>query len=208
MDKQIKKQKDYNRLPRWVERTLQGLAFWIGHRHALYYGHPLPEGALVAETCNLIQANFGSDKRLICECTYKKLVAPGAKIQKLGGNERADLVVIGMANRKKITETSNLSELAQMVIEVKRGSANKKKIEEDIERLAMLKLKNPKVQTLLFVVSESKLPKDYVTGKGYAKRGIFYIGDNVRYKVRRVCKATASFKVQRSAHYACVIEAM
>jgi hypothetical protein len=50
--------KDDRSLPQWIGRTLQGLAFWIGHRHALYHDHQIPEGALVAEACNLIQANL------------------------------------------------------------------------------------------------------------------------------------------------------
>ena len=41
---------------KWLENALQGLAFWIGHRHSLFNGYPLVEGALVAEACNLIQA--------------------------------------------------------------------------------------------------------------------------------------------------------
>lgn len=44
------------KLPSWVETTLQGLAYWMGYRQCLFHGHPLPEGALVAEACGLIQA--------------------------------------------------------------------------------------------------------------------------------------------------------
>ncbi|MEI7905324.1 MAG: hypothetical protein WCI43_07920 [Candidatus Firestonebacteria bacterium] len=119
-------------LPKWVESTLQGLAFWIGHRRALYHDHALPEGALVAEACNLLQANLESNKRLLCECAYKRLIAPGSSAVGLNRNARADLVIIDMEDRKKIKESSNLSELVRMVIEVKSGSAGKKKIEDDI----------------------------------------------------------------------------
>ncbi len=44
--------------PSWVERALQGVAYWMGHRRCLYRDYPLSEGALVAEVCNLIYANL------------------------------------------------------------------------------------------------------------------------------------------------------
>jgi hypothetical protein len=50
--------KPLDRPPKWAERALQGLAFWIGCRHSLYAHYPLSEGALVAEACNLIYANL------------------------------------------------------------------------------------------------------------------------------------------------------
>lgn len=38
---------------KFLEDALQGLVFWIGHRHSLFYDYPLTEGALIAEICNL-----------------------------------------------------------------------------------------------------------------------------------------------------------
>jgi len=43
-----------NKRPRWTQRALQGVAYWMGHRRCLYRDYPLSEGALVAEVCNLI----------------------------------------------------------------------------------------------------------------------------------------------------------
>ena len=45
----------------WMEATLQGLAFWIGHRRAFFRHYPLPEEALVAEDCNFLQENKPDD---------------------------------------------------------------------------------------------------------------------------------------------------
>ena len=59
---------------KWLEHALQGLAFWIGHRHSLFNRYPLPEGALVAEACNLIEANIPPEIILLPECMYKNLV--------------------------------------------------------------------------------------------------------------------------------------
>jgi hypothetical protein len=63
----------------WLEHALQGLAFWIGHRHSLFRDYPLSEGALVAEACNLIQANLPRELVLMPECVYKNLVKAGTK---------------------------------------------------------------------------------------------------------------------------------
>ena len=41
--------------PVWVDRALQGVTHWMGHRRCLYRGYPLSEGA---EVCNLIYANL------------------------------------------------------------------------------------------------------------------------------------------------------
>jgi hypothetical protein len=206
------KQQNKNSLPRWIERTLQGLTFWIGHRHALYDDYPLPEGAVVAEACNLIQANLEPNKKLLCECTYGKLVSPGMSRKGFNKNARADLVIIDKGVRKKIHKSSNLAELAQIVIEVKRGSSSIKKAADDLRRLSVLKSMNPKVRAMLFVVSESKLPKEFVSEKGYARRKIVINKEDkinaLHCSVRRVCKASSSFKGQVSAHYACAIEVL
>jgi hypothetical protein len=66
---------------KWLEHALQGLAFWIGHRHSFFNSYHLTEGALVAEACNLIQANLPKHQlTLLPECMYKNLVAHGTKI--------------------------------------------------------------------------------------------------------------------------------
>ena len=79
------------RLPEWSEKALQGLAFWIGHRHSLYPNYPLAEGALVGEACNLIQANLRADQILLCEEQYSRLMPGGSWPAKLGPKSRADL---------------------------------------------------------------------------------------------------------------------
>lgn len=80
--------------PSWAEQALQGLAYWIGHRHALYRHYPLSEGALVAETCNLIHAHLKRGELLLCEERYKRLVPEGNFPAGLGSKSRADLVVV------------------------------------------------------------------------------------------------------------------
>lgn len=52
--------------PVWVDRALQGVTYWMGHRRCLYRDYPLSEGALVAEVCNLIYANLPEALQLLC----------------------------------------------------------------------------------------------------------------------------------------------
>ena len=82
------------KIEKWMYISLQGLVFWIGHRHSLFSDYPLPEGALVAEACNLIQANLPSEKVLLPELLYRNLVphAKDGSVKDQDDRTRADLV--------------------------------------------------------------------------------------------------------------------
>lgn len=193
--------------PKWAEQALQGLAFWIGHRHALYRHYPLSEGALVAETCNLIHAHLGDGELLLCEQQYKRLVPVRTLPVGFGSKSRADLVVISGIDSKEAKAMTTLAEFAVAVVEVKRYSAPKAQIDYDLQRLAMLKVAVPKVRALLFVVSEAKRPSRFVSQDGRAILGATPIpGSQGHYRVRRACKATAAFSGKETAHYACIVE--
>ncbi len=93
------------------------------------------------------------------------------------------------------------------MIEVKRASGAGVKIDEDLTRLAELKSLNSELRTFLIVISERSRPKRFVTESGCALTNRPSIaGTSCVFKVRRVCKATASFKKTETAHYACLIE--
>jgi hypothetical protein len=79
--------------PKWVERALQGVTYWMGHRRCLYRDFPQSEGALVAEVCNLIYANLPEGLQLLCEVQYSSLMTSGSLPEILQGKIRADLVV-------------------------------------------------------------------------------------------------------------------
>ena len=194
-----------DRWPDWSEKALQGLAFWIGHRHALYRHHPLSEGALVAEACNLIHANLDSGERLHCEVQYSDLVPTGTWPPELGPRSRADLVIV----REAPAPAAHRSLVDQVVavIEVKRAAAPRSQIDYDLKRLAILKVANLKVRALLFVIAEAHRPKRFVVPEGRAilgKQSI--IGVDAHYRVRRACKAAAAFSGKETAHYACIVE--
>lgn len=191
---------------KWMEHALQGLAFWIGHRHSLFKGYPLSEGALVAEACNLIQANLPHDLVLLPECMYRNLVAEGSAVQGIGSQARADLVLCDAA-AKAIGREGNLSAHTKFVIEVKRGNASKQSINEDLTRLhAYLQVATVGTRCFLFIVSESFAPRRFVKD-GKSILGAHPIpGSAGHYRVRRSVKAAASFSGKESAHYVCLLE--
>lgn len=191
---------------KWLEHALQGLAFWIGHRHSLFKDYPLSEGALVAEACNLIQANLPHELVLMPECMYKNLVSKGSTVQGIGTLARADLVLCAAA-AKAIGREGNLSAYTKFVIEVKRGNASTQSINEDLTRLhTFLQVSTAGTRCFLFIVSESLAPRRFV------KDGKSILGTHAipacsgHFRVRRSVKAAASFLGKESAHYVCLLE--
>ena len=196
--------KPLQRWPKWSEAALQGLAFWIGHRHSLYPHYPLGESALVAETCNLLFANLEPEQELYCEQQYTDLLPKTAWPRDYGIRSRADLVVV---NRPSHADPVDIAKNLYAVIEVKRATAPKAQIDQDLKRLAVVKHARPRVRAFLFVVAEAHRPKRFTIAEGRAWRKDFDIqGANAHYRVRRACKAAAAFTGKESAHYACLIE--
>ena len=192
---------------KWLEHALQGLAFWIGHRHSLFKDYPLSEGALVAEACNLIQANLPKNELVLMpECMYKNLVAQNKTVQGVGALARADLVLCAVEARQ-IGREGNVSAHTKFVIEVKRGNASTQSINEDLLRLhSYLQIATGGTRCFLFVVSESLAPRRFVKD-GKSILGTQEIpGCNGHFRVRRSVKAAASFSGKESAHYVCLIE--
>lgn len=190
--------------PKFLEAALQGLAFWIGHRHSLFRSYPLPEGAMVAEACNLIQANLSDALRLQPECQYQRLVAPGVDLKGIGSLGRADLVIF---SRHGEVGEANQFERVHFVMEVKRGSATAASMNDDLKRLYTFLCATPtQARAFLIVVSESKAPRRFVAN-GKSILGTHPIPDSDGcFHVRRTVKAAASFSNKSSAHYVCLLE--
>ena len=196
-------------LPGWSEKALQGLAFWIGHRHSLYPNYPLGESALIAEVCNLIFSHLESGQVLLCERQYSQLMPKGKWPSNLGLKSRADLVITNGLTYTQTKQQQSLIDYTSAVIEVKRAFAPQAQINQDLKRLATFKHTNPHQRAFLFIIAEARRPKRFVTPEGKAISGKHNIPEsNAHYNVRRVCKAAATFSQRgpRSAHYACVIE--
>lgn len=191
---------------RWLEHALQGLAFWIGHRHSLFRDYPLAEGALVAEACNLIQANLPHTLVLFPECLYKNLTRDQRPVTGIGAKARADLVLCDVAARP-LGREGHIAAHTKFVIEVKRGNASTQAVNDDLKRLhSFLENSTAGTRCFLLVVSESRAPTRFVK-EGVSRLGSHEIpGTNGQFRVRRSVKAAASFSGKTSAHYVCLIE--
>lgn len=113
--------------PDWAKQALQGVTFWMGHRRCFYRRHPLTEGAMIAEICNLIHANLPHGLELTCEVLYAKLLpekpTEKEKDQILTELARADLVVsAGPLDTDGVPKP-------KFIIEVKRGSTPNSEID-------------------------------------------------------------------------------
>ena len=194
-------------IPFWAVEAMQGITYWVGHRHCLYRDYHLPEGALVAELCNLINANLEKEYFLSCETQYSNLITNEVMPKSLN-NKRADLVIA-----KKVKTNSKIIN-PEFIIEVKRAKAPKKEIDFDLSRLADANAvsRGKGVRTFLFLISESSRPKNFVTKeKGLSSTGKVNIQSEEgarlgHYQVRRTLKASHSFKEKGKAQYACIIE--
>ena len=124
-----------------------------------------------------------------------------------GPKSRADLTVVAGLTHSQAEAHDSLVGFLSAVIEVKRASAPRAQIDQDLKRLAIFKRANPHVRALLFVVAEAHRPRRFVTEKGRAILGKNNIhGQDAHYRVRRACKAAAAFSGKETAHYACIIE--
>jgi hypothetical protein len=187
--------------PDWIERALQGAAFWIGHRQSLYADYPLSEAAIVTEICNLIHANFSDGHRLLCEVQYSVFLKGRGDPTILTERARIDLIV---AERATVKGKAKLR--PTFVFEVKRANAPRAQINSDLRRLAEVKRVRPASRAFLIVVSEGARPKRFVSAEGKSIRGRHAFGEGAHYRVRRTLKAARAFKGKNTAHYACLIE--
>ncbi|MBI4383336.1 MAG: hypothetical protein HY579_04805 [Nitrospinae bacterium] len=155
----------------------------------------------MAELCNLIYANLPERLQLDCEVQYSGLINKSKLPGRLKG-ARADLVVM------KKDDGGNKN--PEFIIEVKRGKLLSKIIREDLHRLAEARSALKGVRAVLFLISESSRPSDFVSEEGVSLSGKHNISDSGPsagyYKVRRTFKAAQAFTKTEKAHYACLIE--
>lgn len=190
--------------PTWLKNSLQGLAFWVGHRCSIYSDWELSEGALVGELCNLIHAHLGDKNSLRCEEPFSKFVHKGYSHKDIGKRARIDLSVW-----EKYVDANGAKKIRPSVaLEVKRASAPFGKIKEDLVRLAAVAESGKKIRAFLCVVSERKLPTRFVVANtGFGKKGVTPIeGTQSSYQVICVVRASAFIKLIHKNHYCCAIE--
>jgi len=190
--------------PKWAQKALQGIAYWIGHQRCLYRDYPLAEAALVAEICNLIYTHLQKPRVLSCEVQYADLFKPKIPPTRFpnagfGKYSRADLVIYPTKGKA----------CPEFVIEVKRATAPRKLISRDLARLAAIKKSRPATRAFLFIVAEDYRPAMFVGDNGAALSGKRE-RDGVYYRVLRAYKAAWSYsnKDKVKCNYACVIEVL
>lgn len=193
-------------LPAWTTTALQGLAFWIGYKRALYSEYPLSEGALVTELRSLIYANLAENQVLACEVTYAKLVGKSKdRPTIIGGSVRADMVVGRLEPSR--TDASKTVRKAEVVMEFKRARAPAAQITKDMQRLAAVVQMKPTIRAFLLVLSEADRNDRFVTSDGASIKGEHKILESSgRFRVRRTLKAAPAYNNKDSANYASIVE--
>ena len=174
------------------DKALQGIAFWMSYSKMYFNNHKIQEGAITHEFCKLLQSNIRNHHLVFQEEMVRK------KLLNEDSEERVDIVI--KDENDKITHA----------IEVKRD-VNNSAINKDIEKLINIKISQPDIICYLVIVSEKNLINRYINKNGNAKRELFSTNnDNINYKVRRVCKSSASFKEIKikSANFAILIEVL
>ena len=160
---------------------------------------------MVAELCNLIHAHLGDKYYLRCEVAYPNFLKKS--YPHIGKKARVDLSVW-----RSVTDSDGKTRFRpKFAIEVKRASASKARINEDLVRLAAIAEESSGIRSFLCVVSEKHLPKDFVSAQGNRKLTPVPIeGTKSSYQVISVVKAASSFKEEKisEAHYCCIVEVL
>jgi len=147
----------------------------------------MPEGALVAELYAIIYGRIREKERLECEYPYAKAM---------------------QSDESKLVDIAILHDgVPHTFIEVKRGRAWRRLIEQDLLKLSRVKAEHPSIRCYLLIGCQGHLPANYVDSEtGKAFKGRFSTPDDVSYRIVRVCKASASFERKRTAMYVCLLE--
>ena len=193
------------RIPSWAERSLQGLAYWIGWTHERYPFWSLSEGSIVTELRAAIDARLDSSQAVIAEVDTRYLLPSDGDVATDIRKGRVDLVIV--RHRKgKIAEKSQIRRAATTLIEIKRGKASLAELKEDLVRLAqVLTTLGSGTRAFLIVGCESgKMPTAFVR-KGVLVRGEQPIKDGV-YFVRRVWRASQAKTSIKVSHSVVLVE--
>jgi hypothetical protein len=190
------------------------MPFWIGYKHEKYWGHELPEAALVAELRESLFAAINRGHSVRCEVSYKDLgrkVTPrsGVSNRPAGGPDQADLVLY------------DESKQAYAVIEVKRGHSIDTEGREDLDYLHDLRKSTiGQLSTYFVLFSEAKRPRTLVSESGAAKRKINIKKFGGKIAIRRVLRAIGyiskgddprqrrAIEKRKSQHWAILIEVL
>lgn len=185
-----------DKIPSYLDKPMQALAYWIGYEKSRYGGYKLTELPLVAEFARLVHASLNDARCVRCEVPYKNLFRKGASSKIM--NQRADLCILERVSRTPVC-----------VIEAKLFNSCKKRREDDLLRLLSLKKEKKEVRTFLLVFSEGEIPVEYMNAnKTGASAKRFPLDQDWCYKVRRIVKASECLTDSKlkNGHYVCLLE--
>lgn len=171
-----------------IERTLQGLAYWIAYKNEISAIN-LKEADIVSEAATILSARL-SNLSVKSEIDYSSL---NSSLHRLF----ADLVIYSRANNK-----------CQCIIEFKLGENTNGGYQKDVQKLQELKQLEPDIACLVIIAYREScsvsVPRAFVTKDGKARRGIIVLSSQGRIKVRRVCKAYRSANAKKIKKVICL----
>lgn len=171
-----------------IERTLQGLAYWIAYKKELI-SIDLIEADIVSEAAHLLLSRL-SNYYIKKEVDYTTLNSALRK-------QYADLGIFSREDNKCVC-----------IIEFKRENNTNGGYKKDVQKLKRVKELEPNIICLAVVTYEKscrlKDPNKLVTPNGKAKRGIIKDSGDAQVKVRRVCNALASKSANKMKKVVCL----
>ena len=167
---------------KWMEDAFQATAFWLGYQRKRFRHYPIREIAVVTELAALLHAPAHRQRlRIECERTFPLVLDREPSSIPDYRQKRVDIAI------------GPVSSPATYALEVKVPGKIELKVlppwAEDLHRLAWLKQQNPALETRLVLVTESPLPRAWLTETGRAIRTEQLLTDGTTYRIRRVFRA-------------------
>jgi hypothetical protein len=176
--------------PNWFSTVLQELADWINSKQESEDELLINKEEIRNEMTQLLSAKLANPSSVKSEVLYSEIG------KKLSNSNHADIIIYNENN-------------VDSVIEVRRFEAGKKIIDKDLQKLALVKNFDNKINCFLVLLSHQKAPFPFVTDSGVAARYALTIsGTDNTYKVIRVCKASNSNEddAYLTSSYALILE--
>lgn len=170
--------------PPWLVNAAQGLAHWAAYQSHLYQNAPLPEGALNVAFASLVAAS-----KIVTAIQFEPQYKDFG-VQSLKG-QRADFLI-----------TDSVDPNVRHVIELVRFTDGYGPSRHEQKRL--LRAASRKTIGWLVVIAQRKRPTQFVSRTGTAWPKSHH--HSRAWAVRRVLKATSSFKSIKNTVYVCVIQ--
>jgi len=195
--------------PDWASPALQGLTYWLGSQHALGLAANISEGAIAWELSRLLFAHRDDKRVLESEVLYRDIPEFAGDSSLVGSLQRADLAI---SRRKRKDRDSPYREGdVEAVLEIKHNRSQKWLLWKDIDRLGRRRATSKRIRAFLIYASVNERPAEFTQDGGAAikPRTRNSPSGATKYRVRRVCRATARIPEQNLTavgHYAILIE--